>query len=172
MTATAYYDFMSGSVSFERTTDKKNLLGAGVETTYAGITVKAFASDILAKDAGRPISAEIGGSVAEVTAKLSVAYNFGNDFHKTGVGSLTVAAEAAYAFDFVSVKAKVTGGSEYAFDKDGDYKESKVTVAPELTLTNNTLMQNAELSLAWAGAKFGGTDPKKGAVTAKIAVKF
>ena len=72
----------------------------------------------------------------------------------------------------MSVKAKVTGGSEYAFNKDSDYEKSKVTVAPELTLTNNTLIQNAELSLAWAGAKFGGTDPKKGAVTAKIAVKF
>lgn len=70
MTATASYDFVSGSVSFERTTDKKDLLGAGVEATYAGITVKAFASDILAKGDGRLISAEIGGSVAEVTAKL------------------------------------------------------------------------------------------------------
>ena len=173
VTAKASYDFVSGSVSFERTTDEENLLGAGVEATYAGITVKTSASDILAKgEKGRLISAEVGGTVAGVTAKVSGAYNFGNDFHKTGVGSLTVAAEAAYAFDFVSVKAKVTGGSEYAFDKDGDYKESKVTVAPELTLTNNTLIQNAELSLAWAGAKFGGTDPKKGAVTAKIAVKF
>ena len=173
MTATASYNFVSSSVSFERTTDKKNLLGAGVEATYAGITVKASASDILAKgEKGRLISAEVGGTVAGVTAKVSGAYNFGNDFHKTGVGSLTVAAEAAYAFDFVSVKAKVTGGSEYDFNKDGDYEKSKVTVAPELTLTNNTLIQNAELSLAWAGAKFGGTDPKKGAVTAKIAVKF
>ena len=72
----------------------------------------------------------------------------------------------------MSVKAKVTGGSEYAFNKDGDYEKSKVTVAPELTLTNNTLIQNAELSLAWEGAKFGVADPKKGAVTAKIAVKF
>ena len=70
MTATASYDFVSGSVTFKRTADKKDLLEAGVEATYAGITVKAFASDILAKDAGRPISAEIGGSVAEVTAKL------------------------------------------------------------------------------------------------------
>ena len=173
MTATASYDFVSGSVSFERTTDKKNLLGAGVEATYAGITAKVSASDILAKgEEGRLISAEVGGTVAGVTAKVSGAYNFGNDFHKTGVGSFTVTAEAAYAFDFVSVKAKVTGGSEYAFNKDGDYEKSKVTVAPELTLTNNTLIQNAELSLAWAGAKFGGTDPKKGAVTAKIAVKF
>ena len=172
MIATAYYDFISGSVTFKRTADKKDLLGAGVEATYAGITVKAFASDILAKGDGRLISAEVGGTVAGVTAKVSGAYNFGNDFHKTGVGSLTVAAEAAYAFDFVSVKAKVTGGSEYAFDKDGDYKESKVTVAPELTLTNNTLIQNAKLSLAWEGAKFGGTDLKKGAVTAKIAVEF
>ena len=172
MTATASYDFVSGSVFFDRTTDKNNFLGAGIKATYAGITVKTSASYILAKDAGRPISAEIGGSVAEVTAKLSGAYNFGNDFHKTGVGSLTVAAEVAYAFDFVSVKAKVTGGSEYAFNKDSDYEKSKVTVAPELTLTNNTLIQNAELSLAWVGAKFGGKDPKKGAVTAKIAVKF
>ena len=172
MTATASYDFVSCSVTFKRTADKKDLLGAGVEAKYAGITVKAFASDILAKDAGRPISAEIGGSVAEVTAKLSVAYNFGNDFHKTGVGSLTVAAEAAYAFDFVSVKAKVTGGSAYEFNDEGDYEKAKVTVAPELTLTNNTLIQNAELSLAWEGAKFGVADPKKGAVTAKIAVKF
>ena len=172
MTAKASYDFVSGSVSFERTTDKKNLLGAGVEATYAGITAKVSASDILAKDEGRLISAEVGGTVAGVTAKVSGAYNFGNDFHKTGVGSLTVTAEAAYAFDFVSVKAKVTGGSAYAFDKDGDYKEAKVTVAPELTLTNNTLIQNAELSLAWAGAKFSEIDPKKGAVTAKIAVKF
>lgn len=40
------------------------------------------------------------------------------------------------------------------------------------TLTNNTLIQKAELSLTRAGAKFGGTDPKKGAVTSKIAVKF
>ena len=70
MTATAYYDFMSGSVSFERTTDKNNFLGAGIKATYAGITVKAFASDILAKGVGRLISAEIGGSVAEGTAKL------------------------------------------------------------------------------------------------------
>ena len=172
MTATAYSDFISGSVSYERTGDENDLLGAGVEATYAGITVKAFASDIPAKGNGRLISAEVGGSVAGVTAKVSGAYNFDNDFHKTGVGSLIVAAEAAYAFDFVSVKAKVTGGSEYAFNKDGDYEKSKVTVAPELTLTNNTLIQNAELSLAWAGAKFGGTDPKKGAVTANIAVKF
>ena len=173
VTAKASYDFVSGSVSFERTTDEENLLGAGVEATYAGITAKVSASDILAKgEEGRLISAEVGGTVAGVTAKVSGAYNFGNDFHKTGVGSLIVAAEAAYAFDFVSVKAKVTGGSEYAFNKDGDYEKSKVTVAPELTLTNNTLIQNAELSLAWAGAKFGGTDPKKGAVTAKIAVKF
>ena len=173
VTAKASYDFVSGSVSFERTTDEENLLGAGVEATYAGITAKVSASDILAKgEEGRLISAEVGGTVAGVTAKVSGAYNFGNDFHKTGVGSLTVAAEAAYAFDFVSVKAKVTGGSEYAFDKYGDYDKAKVTVAPELTLTNNTLIQNAELSLAWAGAKFGGTDPKKGAVTAKIAVKF
>ena len=173
VTAKASYDFVSGSVSFKRTTDKKDILGAGVEATYAGITAKVSASDILAKgEEGRLISAEVGGTVAGVTAKVSGAYNFGNDFHKTGVGSLTVAAEAAYAFDFVSVKAKVTGGSEYAFNDEGDYKESKITVAPELTLTNNTLIQNAELSLAWAGAKFGGTDPKKGAVTAKIAVKF
>ena len=173
VTAKASYDFVSGSVSFERTTDEENLLGAGVEATYAGITAKVSASDILAKgEEGRLISAEVGGTVAGVTAKVSGAYNFGNDFHKTGVGSLTVAAEAAYAFDFVSVKAKVTGGSEYAFNDEGDYEKSKVTVAPELTLTNNTLIQNAELSLAWAGAKFGGTDPKKGAVTAKIAVKF
>ena len=49
MTATASYDFVSGSVTFKRTADKKDLLGAGVEATYAGITVKAFASDILAK---------------------------------------------------------------------------------------------------------------------------
>ena len=173
VTAKASYDFVSGSVSFERTTDEENLLGAGVEATYAGITAKVSASDILAEgEDGRLISAEVGGTVAGVTAKVSGAYNFGNDFHKTGVGSLTVTAEAAYAFDFVSVKAKVTGGSAYAFDKDGDYKEAKVTVAPELTLTNNTLIQNAELSLAWAGAKFSEIDPKKGAVTAKIAVKF
>ena len=173
VTAKASYDFVSGSVSFERTTDEENLLGAGVEATYAGITAKVSASDILAKgEEGRLISAEVGGTVAGVTAKVSGAYDFGNDFHKTGVGSLTVTAEAAYAFDFVSVKAKVTGGSEYAFNDKGDYEKSKVTVAPELTLTNNTLIQNAELSLAWAGAKFGGTDPKKGAVTAKIAVKF
>ncbi len=172
MTATASYGFVSGSVSFERTTDKNNFLGAGIKATYAGITVKTSASYIPAKGDGRLISAEVGGSVTGVTAKVSGAYNFGNNFHKTGVGSLTVTAEAAYAFDFVSVKAKVTGGSEYAFNKDGDYEKSKVTVAPELTLTNNTFIQNAELSLAWAGAKFGGTDPKKGAVTAKIAVKF
>ena len=70
MTATASYNFVSSSVSLERTTDKKNLLGAGVEATYAGITVKASASDILAKGDGRLISAEVGGSVAEVTAKL------------------------------------------------------------------------------------------------------
>ena len=70
MTATASYDFVSGSVTFKRTADKKDLLGAGVEATYAGITVKAFASGILAKGDGRLISAEIGGSVAEVTAKL------------------------------------------------------------------------------------------------------
>ena len=70
MTATAFYEFVSSSVTFERTTDKKDLLGAGVEATYAGITVKAFASDILAKGVGRLISAEIGGSVSEVTAKL------------------------------------------------------------------------------------------------------
>ena len=70
MTATAFYEFVSSSVTFERTTDKKDLLGAGVEATYAGITVKAFASDILAKGDGRLISAEIGGSVAEGTAKL------------------------------------------------------------------------------------------------------
>ena len=165
MTATASYNFVSSSVSFERTTDKKNLLGAGVEATYAGITVKASASDIL-------ISAEVGGTVAGVTAMVSGAYNFGNNFHKTGVGTLTVSAEAAYAFDFVSVKANVTGDSEYEFNAKGDYEKSKITVAPELTLTNNTLIQNAELPLAKAGAKFGGTDPKKGNITAKIAVKF
>ena len=172
MTATASYNFVSSSVSFERTTDKRNLLGAGVEATYAGITVKASDSDILAKGDGRLISAEVDGTVAGVTAMVSSAYNFGNNFHKTGVGSLTVAAEAAYAFDFVSVKAKVTGGSEYEFNAKGDYEKSKITVAPELTLTNNTLIQNAELPLAKAGAKFGGTDPKKGDVTAKKAVKF
>ena len=70
MTATAFYEFVSSFVTFERTTDKNIFLGAGVEATYAGITVKAFASDILAKGDGRLISAEIGGSVAEVTAKL------------------------------------------------------------------------------------------------------
>ena len=74
MTATAYYDFMSGSVSFERTTDKNNFLGAGIKATYAGITVKTSASDILAKDAGRLISAEVGGSVAGVTAKIAVKF--------------------------------------------------------------------------------------------------
>ena len=84
---------------------------------------------------------DVGGTVAGVTAKVSGAYNFGNDFHKTGVGSFTVTAEAAYAFDFVSVKAKVTGGSAYAFNDKGDYEKAKVTVAPELTLTNNTLIQ-------------------------------
>lgn len=60
MIATASYDFVSGSVSFDRTTDKKNLLGAGVEATYAGITVKTSASDIPAKGDGSLISAEIG----------------------------------------------------------------------------------------------------------------
>ena len=70
VTAKASYDFVSGSVSFDRTTDKNYFLGAGIKATYAGITVKAFASDILAKGDGRLISAEIGGSVAEVTAKL------------------------------------------------------------------------------------------------------
>ena len=72
----------------------------------------------------------------------------------------------------MTIKAKVSGGSEYEFDANGDYKTAKVTVAPELTLTNSTFVQNAELSLAWTGAKFGGTDPKKGAVTAKISVAF
>ena len=74
MTATAYYDFISGSVSFERTTDKNNFLGAGIKATYAGITVKTSASDILAKGDGRLISAEVGGSVAGVTAKIAVKF--------------------------------------------------------------------------------------------------
>lgn len=70
VTAKASYDFVSGSVSFDRTTDKNYFLGAGIKATYAGITVKTSASYIPAKGDGRLISAEIGGSVAEVTAKL------------------------------------------------------------------------------------------------------
>ena len=82
-----------------------------------------------------------------------------------------MAGEVGYAFDFVAISAKLAGGTEYK-KVEHDYKTAMVYVAPELTLTNNTLIQNAELSLAWVGAKFGGKDPKKGAVTAKIAVKF
>ena len=70
MTATASYDFVSCSVTFKRTADKKDLLGAGIKATYAGITVKTSASDILAKGDGSLVSAEVGGSVAEVTAML------------------------------------------------------------------------------------------------------
>ena len=83
-----------------------------------------------------------------------------------------MAGEVGYAFDFVAISAKLAGGSEYEFDDNGDYKTAKVYVKPELTLTNKTLVQNAELSLAWTGAKLFGTDPKKGAVTAKVSVAF
>ena len=172
VTAKAAYDFVSGKVSFERTADPKNILGAEVAATVAGVKVTVKASDILSQDDGAIVSAEASANIAGVDAKLSGAYNFGNNFHATGVGSLTVAGEVGYAFDFMTIKAKVSGGSEYEFDANGDYKTAKVTVAPELTLTNSTFVQNAELSLAWTGAKFGGTDPKKGAVTAKISVAF
>ena len=171
VTAKASYDFVKGGVSFERTIEKKNLLGANVEATYAGVTVKASVSDILAQGDGRLISSEVSGKVAGVTAKVSGAYNFGNDYSKTGVGSFTMAGEVGYAFDFVAIKAKLAGGSEYEI-VEHEYKKAKVYVAPELTLTNKTLIQNAELSLAWTGAKFGGTEPAKGAVTAKISVEF
>ena len=172
VTAKAAYDFVSGKVSFERTADPKNILGAEVAATVAGVKVTVKASDILSQDDGAIVSAEASANIAGVDAKLSGAYNFGKNFHATGVGSLTVAGEVGYAFDFMTIKAKVSGGSEYEFDANGDYKTAKVTVAPELTLTNSTFVQNAELSLAWTGAKFGGTDSKKGAVTAKISVAF
>ena len=172
VTAKAAYDFVSGKVSFERTADPKNILGAEVAATVAGVKVTVKASDILSQDDGAIVSAEASANIAGVDAKLSGAYNFGKNFHATGVGSLTVAGEVGYAFDFMTIKAKVSGGSEYEFDANGDYKTAKVTVAPELTLTNSTFVQNAELSLAWTGAKFGGTDSKKGAVTAKISDAF
>ena len=139
MIATAYYDFISGSVSFERTTDKNSFLGADIKATYAGITVKASASDILAKGDGRLISAEVGGTIAGVTAKVSGAFNFGNDFHKTGVGSLIVTAEAAYAFDFVSVKAKVTVAPEHTQTTHSSRKQNSHSHGQELSSAEQIL---------------------------------
>lgn len=172
--ANAKYAFVSGEVSFERTLDKENVLGANVSATYSGVTATITGSDLLANKNERKLALDLSATVMGISAKVGAEYNFSNNFHKTGVDPLSLNAEVAYAFDDVSVKANVEGKSEYNFNANGDYEKASVAITPALTLENSTLIQNAKLSLTWTGAKFGGKidTQSKGALQAKAAISF
>lgn len=174
VTANAKYAFVSGEVSFERTLDKENVLGASASATYSGVTATITGTDLLANKNERKLALDLSATVMGVSAKLGAEYNFSNNFHETGVAPLSLNAEMAYAFDDISVKASVTGKSEYNFNSNGDYEKAAVAVSPALTLENSTLIQNATLSLSWSGAKFGGKidTQSKGALQAKAAIAF
>lgn len=172
--ANAKYAFVSGEVSFERTLDKENVLGANVSATYSGVTATVTGTDLLANKNERKLALDLSATVMGISAKVGAEYNFSNNFHETGVDPLSLNAEVAYAFDDVSVKASVVGKSEYNFNDAGDYEKASVAVSPALTLENSTLIQNAKLSLSWTGAKFGGKidTQSKGALQAKAAISF
>lgn len=172
--ANAKYAFVSGEVSFERTLDKENVLGANVSATYNGVTATITGSDLLANKNERKLALDLSATVMGISAKVGAEYNFSNNFHETGVDPLSLNAEVAYAFADVSVKANVVGKSEYNYNADGDYEKASVAITPALTLENSTLIQNAKLSLSWTGAKFGGKidTQSKGALQAKAAISF
>ena len=63
VTAKAAYDFVSGKISFERTADPKNILGAEIAATVAGVKVTVKASDILSQDDGAIVSAVVSSTI-------------------------------------------------------------------------------------------------------------
>jgi hypothetical protein len=182
VTAKAAYDFVNGEVSFARTLKEENVLGAKASAKLDDVigmplSVEVACSDILDKtEAGRILSGKASFEVAGIKLGAGATMKFANDYHKTAVGRIAVNGSIEYAFEFATIKAEAKGYKEYFLDKDfaGDYKEAKIAVDPSITVTNTSLIQNATLSLAWAGAHFGGDAEKKalGTITASVGIKF
>ena len=99
---------------------------------------------------------------------------FANKPAKTQKGRIVANGSVEYGFEFATIKAEVKGYKEYFLDDAGDYTDAKIAVDPSITVTNTSLIQNATLSLAWAGAHFGGDAAKKalGTITASVGIKF
>jgi ferredoxin len=180
VTAKAAYDFVNGEVSFERTLEAENVLGAKAgakldDVIGMPLSVEVACSDILNKtEAGRILSGKASFEVAGLKLGAGATMTFANKPAKTQKGRIVANGSVEYGFEFATIKAEVKGYKEYFLDDAGDYTVAKIAVDPSLTVTNTSLIQNATLSLAWAGAHFGGDAAKKalGTITASVGIKF
>ena len=180
VTAKAAYDFVNGEVSFARTLEAENVLGAKAgakldDVIGMPLSVEVACSDILNKtEAGRILSGKASFEVAGLKLGAGATMIFANKPAKTQKGRIVANGSAEYGFEFATIKAEVKGYKEYFLDDAGDYTVAKIAVDPSITVTNTSLIQNATLSLAWAGAHFGGDAAKKalGTITASVGIKF
>ena len=167
------YDFVSLNAAF----DSDKILDAGLEVSLESligipVSFNAGATDILAKDEGRVYTAGLSVAVAGFSFSADGVLKSVADY---GYGKWSANIEAGYTMDIASFSFKASLLKEAAIDaKTHDYGEAKIAVLPELSITNTTLINNATLSLAWAGSHFGGDEANAslGAVTATIGVKF
>ena len=166
------YDFVGLNAAF----DSDKILDAGLEVSLESligipVSFNAGATDILAKDEGRVYTAGLSVAVAGFSFSADGAYD---TTPAKGVGKISAHIEAGYEMDIASISLTADISQEAAIGEDHNYGEAKIAVLPELSITNTTLINNATLSLAWAGSHFGGDEANAslGAVTATIGVKF
>ncbi len=166
------YDFVNATVKYN--SDKVLDAEASVKfDAFVGmpLSAKIGVADILAADEGRVYSGEVAAAVADASLKGTVAVKSVAD---PGRSKWAFGLEAGYAIEVASFKFSANVWQESGFGADHEYAAAKLAVAPTFEVSNTTLINNASLSLKWAGAQFGGaeTNAAKGAVTATIGITF
>jgi len=166
------YDFVNATVKYN--SDKVLDAEASVKLdAFVGmpLSAKFGVADILAADEGRVYSGEVAAAVAEASLKGTVAVKSVAD---PGRSKWAFGLEAGYAMEVASFKFSANVWQESGFGADHEYAAAKLAVAPTFEVSNTTLINNASLSLKWAGAQFGGAEANaaKGAVTATIGITF
>ena len=165
-------DFVNATVKYN--SDKVLDAEASVKLdTFVGmpLSAKIGVADILAADEGRVYSGEVAAAVADASLKGSVEVKSVAD---PGRSKWAFGLEAGYAIEVATFKFSANVWQESGFGADHEYAAAKLAVAPTFEVTNTTLINNASLSLKWAGAQFGGAEANaaNGAVTATIGIKF
>ena len=166
------YDFVNATVKYN--SDKVLDAEASVKLdAFVGmpLSAKFGVADILAADEGRVYSGEVAAAVADASLKGTVAVKSVAD---PGHSKWAFGLEAGYAMEVASFKFSANVWQESGFGADHEYAAAKLAVAPTLEVSNTTLINNASLSLKWAGAQFGGAEANaaNGAVTATIGITF
>ena len=166
------YDFVNATVKYN--SDKVLDAEASVKLdAFVGmpLSAKFGVADILAADEGRVYSGEVAAAVADASLNGTVAVKSVAD---PGRSKWAFGLEAGYAMEVASFKFSANVWQESGFGADHEYAAAKLAVAPTLEVSNTTLINNASLSLKWAGAQFGGAEANaaNGAVTATIGITF